>query len=96
MLHVCAGLLGVDVCQTRVARSAPRLHADSSQHSEGAIRRGELGEDLDSRYVLPQRETRNVPRSHRQQSVTSSQRYRLFVVRHQVSYIPTALINTYG
>jgi len=81
----CAGLLGEYVRQAGMARSTPVLHADPPQDTEGPTGRGTLGQDLDTGYVLPQRETRHVSRSYCQQSVTSTQRYRLPVVRHQVS-----------
>jgi len=68
-----------------MARSSPGFHADPSEDNQVSTGRGKLGEDLDTGHVLPKREARAVSRSDRQQPVTSSQRDRLPVVRHQVS-----------
>jgi len=85
-LDACSGLLGKHVRQAGMARPSARLHANPPQDNQYATGGGKLGEYLDTGHVLPQRETRYVPRSNRQQSSTSSQRYRLCVVCHQVSY----------
>ena len=80
-----AGLLGEHVPEAELARSAADIQSDARQREVGGDTawRGHVGTHLGPGHVPTQRETRQLPRSDRQQSASATEQLRVPVVRHR-------------
>ena len=80
-----AGLQGKHVLASAMARSAAGVQGAGQEKCTGETRRRHVEHDLDPGHVPEERERRQVPRSHRRESLVEVERPRSVVVRHQVS-----------
>jgi len=81
------GLRRQHVPASAVARPASGVPLVRHRVREGAARRAQLEQGVDTGHVLPQREGGRVPRGHRQQPTDDRHRRRRRLVRRQVSQI---------
>ena len=80
-----SGLPGEHLPATSLARPATQVDSAQRQAADHSTRRRQAGNDVEARYVLPQRKESQVSRGHRQQSNDEGQTGWEGVVRDQVS-----------